>query len=417
MNSIFTIFRFTFREQARKKSFLISTIILMIVAVAMVVVPAIITQSQSSKPAASGTKSVLYLDDETAVTLSPDTVQKALPAYTVKFVSAEQADSLRRSVLKDDKDDVLVVFKETGSGLEQTVPSFTYYTKDKDNGPGAETLARLFQTMREKHLLRRSDTLTESQADYILQPVQYHTQTGSADSMTGFIPAIAVCILLFITIFSYGYWVAMSIASEKTSRVLEILITSTKPSRIVIGKSLAMGALGLSQLLLVLCAGGVAYGAAGRGSGLPFLSLAGFTPFYVVFLLVYFVLGFALYAMLNAVAGATVSNADDVRSAVQPITMLGMVSFYLAYFAFMAPHTPLSLVASLIPFSAPFSMPARLMMAGGVPWWQVALSLLLLAGTTCALAALSIRLYASAVLHYGRRLKLADLFRLAKQAK
>lgn len=416
MSSIGTIFRFTFREHVRKKSFLISTIVMVLLVVAVIVVPAVVTKAQSGQKAS--TKSVLYLDDETAVTLSPDSMQEALPGYTVKSIDPKQVDSLRQTVLSDKNDngDVLVVFRETGSSLEQEIPSFTYYSKDRDSGPGAETLSHLFQTLREEHLLHRSDVLTQDQVRYILRPVTYQTQTGSqSDNMNGFVPAIVVCILLFITIFSYGYWVAMSIASEKTSRVLEILITSTKPSRIVIGKSLAMGVLGFLQLALVLLAGGAAYSAVGNGS-ISVLSFSGFTPGHMVLLLVYFVLGFALYAMLNAVAGATVSNADDVRSAVQPVTMLGMISFYLAYGSFMAPGTPLSFVASLIPFSAPFSMPARLMMTT-IPWWQILLSLLLLAGSTCALAALSIRLYAAAVLHYGRRLKLSDLFRMAKQTR
>lgn len=420
MSSIGTIFRFTFREHVRKKSFLISTIIMVILVVAVIVVPAAITRAQSGKQAAdsagTGSKSVLYLCDETSGALDPAVVQKALPDYTVKSIPADQVDKVRKSVLAGSNDggDTLAVFQEKQAASSSvTVPSFAYYAKSRNSGVDPDKLAEIFHDVRAAVLLRHSG-VTGAEAANVLQNVTYQTQTGDhSDNMSGFVPAIIVCILLFITIFSYGYWVAMSIASEKTSRVLEILITSTNPSRIVIGKSLAMGTLGFLQLALVLLAGGIAYGAVGSGS-LSILSFSGFTPGHIALLLVYFVLGFALYAMLNAVAGATVSNADDVRSAVQPVTMVGVISFYLAYGSFMAPGTPLSLVASLIPFSAPFAMPARLMMAG-VPWWQILLSLLLLAGSTCALAALSIRLYAAAVLHYGSRLKLADLFRMAKQ--
>lgn len=420
MNRIGTIFRFTFCGYVRKKSFIISTIIMVIVVVAMTAVPAIVMRVQSGQKVGTSmnTKSVLYLCDKTSGSLDPAVVQKALPDYTIKSIPVDQADAVQRSVLagSDGEGDVLAVFQEKPSGTSSiTTPSFAYYAKSKNSGIDPSKLAEIFRDMRAESILHRSG-VTSMEAANILQNVTYQTQTGDhSDNMSGFIPAIAVCILLFIMITLYGYGVAMSIASEKTSRVLEILITSTKPSRIIIGKSLAMGAVGFLQLALVLLAGGISYCAMGNG-GISFISFSGFTPGHVVLLLTYFVLGFALYAMLNAVAGASVSNADDVRSAVQPVSILCVISFYLAYGSFMAPGTPLSLVASLIPFSAPFSMPARLMLAG-VPWWQIVLSLLLLAGSTCVLAALSIRLYAAAVLHYGRRLKLSDLFRMAKQTR
>lgn len=420
MNSVGTIFRFTFREHVRKKSFLVSTVIMLILVVAVIVVPAAITRAQSGKTTgnAADVKGVLYLCDETSGALDPAVVQKALPDYTVKSIPVNEVDAVQRSVLAGSNGggDVLAVFQEKQTASSSvTIPSFAYYAKSRNSGVDPDKLAEIFRDVRAEALLRHSG-VTGAEAVNVLQNVTYQTQTGDhSDNTSGLIPAIAVCVLLFMMIVIYGYWVAMSIASEKTSRVLEILITSTKPSRIIIGKSLAMGALGFLQLALMLLVGAVAYNAVGNGS-LSILSFSGFTPGHVALLLVYFVLGFSLYAMLNAVAGASVSNADDVRSAVQPVSMLGAASFYLAYGSFMAPGTPLSLVASLIPFSAPFSMPARLMMAG-VPWWQIVLSLLLLAGSTCALAALSIRLYAAAVLHYGRRLKLSDLFRMAKQAR
>lgn len=410
MRSLGIIFRFTFREQARKKSFLISTIIMMLAAAALVAVPAIVSWAQNRSVQTFSARSTLYLDDETSVTLDPAAVQKVLPGYTVKSVSAGQVNSVRRKILsgKNSSGNALAVFAEKNG-----VPSFSYYISSRDSGPDADKLAEAFRVVRAEHLLHRAGVTDSGEAADILRPVQYHTQTGDhSDNMSGFVPAIAVCILLFLTIYTYGYWVAMSIASEKTSRVLELLITSTKPSRIVIGKSLAMGALGLLQLLLTLSAGIAAYAATG-GSGASFFSFSAFTPVYLVVFVVYFVLGFSLYAMMNAVAGATVSNADDLRTAVQPITIVGMISFYLSYGAFMAPGTPLSLVASLIPFSAPFSMPARLMM-NGVPWWQIALSLAFLAAGTCVLAFASVRLYSSAVLHYGKRLRLFELFRFSR---
>lgn len=210
----------------------------------------------------------------------------------------------------------------------------------------------------------------------------------------------------------------MSVASEKTSRVMELLVTSTKPSKIILGKSAAMGLLGLIQLFMVVLTGVITYkftfpkNFAIAGQVLDFSS---FTPFSLIMIIVYFILGYSLYAMMNAVAGATVSKAEDVNSSITPISMISMVAFYLGYFSLAVPSGNVAMLASIIPFSSPFSMPCRIL-ATEVPAWQILASLFSLVITIIFIAWISIKIYSSAILHYGKRLKLKDLMMMSKKS-
>lgn len=416
MNAIGSIFRFTFGEQIRKKSFLITTVILAVALAVLAALPAIIdtVQKNTAQKSESNT-GVIYLSDSADLlgTQAAAALQSAFKGYTVQAADKNDLTHLQTQVKSADnkQNDVLIDVQELPDNTGRI--RFVYYGRTSHNGPDPDTLSTVLHGVYAAHLLTERGVPANTVAA-ALGTVSYTVQTGDgSNGMQGFLPAMVLCVLLFITIFSYGVQVATSIASEKTSRVLEILITSTAPSRIVVGKSLAMGAAGLLQLCIALAAGFAGYAASG-GGGLSAISFAAFTPGIAVLCVVYFLLGFSLFAMLSAVAGATVTSAEEVQTAVQPITLLGMASFYLAYFGFMAQGAPVSLAASLIPFSAPFSMPGRLMM-GAVPWWQVVLSLVFLAAATALIGALSIRLYSSAVLHYGKRLTFAELLRMARR--
>lgn len=417
MNSIRSIFAFTFGEQIRKKSFLIATIVMAVAMAAVAALPTIISnvQSGSTSSGSSEASAVLYIADPDGVLGSgaAQALQTAFSGYTVKTADADTLQTLEKQVQggENANGDALAVVRADASASAGI--TFDYYVKASGKGPDADTLAETLHKLYSAALLQNAG-VPDTAVTAVLGSLSYKLHTGDgSNGMQGFTAAMTVCVLLFITIFTYGVTVATSIASEKTSRVLEILITSTKPSRIIIGKSAAIGAAGLLQLCVALAAGYISSRLAGGNSGTGVLSFAGLTPGVAVLCVAYFLLGFALYAMLSAVAGSTVSNSEDVQSAVQPVTLLGMVSFYLAYFGFMAQGTPTSLAASLIPFSAPFSMPGR-MMVSSVPVWQIALSLVILAAATVLCGLLSIRLYSAAVLHYGKRLKFSELFRLAR---
>ncbi len=248
MKGILTVMGFTFRERARKKSFIISTAILLILSIAAICVPAIINSFKStSNPATqSGTNGTVFVIDSQNIISSYTTeLAKAFPGYN--FVQKQAADkqNLIDEVKNSDNYDLMVLTLKSGT------PYFDYYAKKEGNGPDTQQLSLAVKAIYDNTLLKQNDVSPQLMSK-LNANVAYNYNTIGRGTAGGMIASCIVVILLFFAIYMYGIWVAMSIASEKTSRVMEILITSTKPSKIVIGKSIGMGLLGLSQLIGVI---------------------------------------------------------------------------------------------------------------------------------------------------------------------
>jgi len=198
--------------------------------------------------------------------------------------------------------------------------------------------------------------------------------------------------LMFLAISIYGSWVMAGVAQEKTGRVAELLVAAIAPRHLLAGKVLGIGALGLAQVALVASAL-----AAATAIGLTDLP-SSFVPG-AALVVPWFVLGFALYAVGFAVAGALVTRQEDVSTVSLPITGIMTVSFFLAYAALQsAPDGLLTQLATVFPTTAPFMVPSRSAMAG-VPAWQHALAVATTLAAIYALVRLGGRLYTAALLH------------------
>ena len=226
--------------------------------------------------------------------------------------------------------------------------------------------------------------------------------------------SLGLAFILFFAIYFYSYSVSASISSEKTSRVIETLIASTSPKHVILGKTAAMGLLGIVQLIFLCIACVLSYKFF-ISSDLTFLSeminSINITTTNIILLIIYFILGYTLFAFLNAIAGATVSKPEDMPMAALPISLISMVSFILAVLALAINQDSINNFASMFPFASPFAMPGRIL-TGYAPFAEIAVSLLVLAFTVCLLAFIAIRIYSIAILHYGNRLKIKDLFNL-----
>jgi ABC-2 type transport system permease protein len=222
-------------------------------------------------------------------------------------------------------------------------------------------------------------------------------------------------IVLFYAVYFNAFQVSSAITTEKTSKIIETLVTSTSPKNIVIGKTLGIGVVGLFQLLLLV---GTAIFSAKTFmdpeliNSLLDLSTITWTLGLITF--VYFILGYLAYAVLYALTGSTVSKPEDVQSANGPVSLIGVACFYLAYFTMMDPASELNAFAAMFPFSSPFCMPLRLMM-GLASTTDVLISLGILAVTIFVVAKIAIRIYSNAILNYGTKLSIKDIIALYKQ--
>ena len=232
-----------------------------------------------------------------------------------------------------------------------------------------------------------------------LEPVSPHREENGGYAFVG-------VIILYGQLFGYGVWIATGVIEEKSSRVVEILLSAIRPRQLMAGKIVGIGLLGLAQLVciaifaIVLALVTGAIGVPGAAIGTATLVIG------------WFVLGFAFYAGVFAVAGSLVSRMEELQNALTPINLVILVSFFLSVGALENPDSTLSIVASILPTSSALAMPVRIALGAAEPW-QIALALVLLIGGTLLLIPLSGRLYAGAILRTGARVKLRDAWRAA----
>jgi ABC-2 type transport system permease protein len=221
-----------------------------------------------------------------------------------------------------------------------------------------------------------------------LEPVNAESRETTTVAFVG-------VLLLYGQLFAYGYWVAAGVVEEKSSRVVEVLLATLRPSHLLRGKILGIGLLGLAQLLLIGLVGLFASSAVGT---LEFPSGAIAT---VGLVLVWFVLGFFFYATMFAVAGSIVTRQEDLQTTMTPLTILIVGSFFIGLSATSNPDSTLAVVASLLPFSSPLVMPTRIAL-GDAATWEVVASIAISVAATAALIPLATKIYSRALLRPGR---------------
>lgn len=435
MKQIWTVFVFTLKDAARKKAFKISTFILLLVIFAACLIVNLTSSGGESAESAAGATTAgtgaetasgaaeeeagqditlegvcYYVDEDAAIPGGMEALQAALPTYQVKQGDAAQLGAYRSEIAENDEVSLVLVQQTQGS------PAVTVVTKDVLSGVNNSDVS---DALNQQYIVNQLEAqgVTGDVAATLNFEIPVAVEIAGEMDLSGYVLGIVIVMLMFFAIYYYGYGVSMSIATEKTSRVMETLVVSAKPSRILIGKCLAMGALGLLQMAGVMLFAALCYHFLIPDNftlmGMP-LSLSSFTLTRAVIILAYFILGYALYAVMNAVCGASVSKIEDINSAMMPVVLIAMISFYLGYFTAISGSGTDSLlqqIAIYVPFCSPFIVPFKIL-NGDVATMDLILSLAALVVAIVLITALSIRIYTASVLHYGSRIKLMDMFKL-----
>jgi ABC-2 type transport system permease protein len=234
--------------------------------------------------------------------------------------------------------------------------------------------------------------------------------------------AYFMAIILYTAILIYGINVMSSVLEEKTTRIVEVLVSSLRPFQLLLGKLIGVGAVSIFQFLIWAVSaryliaqrghlgGGGGAGEAGQFFQIPHVTLATTAVF-----VAYFLGGFFLYSAMFAAVGALSSNEQEARQAQQPVSVLLMVSFFGMFAMINDPNSPLAVTLSLIPFSAPIAMPVR-WAAGNLPVSEVALSLAILVAAIVAVTWVAARIYRVGILMTGKRPNLKELVRWVRAA-
>jgi ABC-2 type transport system permease protein len=219
--------------------------------------------------------------------------------------------------------------------------------------------------------------------------------------------AYVLFFLMYMVVLLYGMNVARSIIEEKTSRVFEVLLATITPDELLAGKILGVGAVGLTQVGIWMIAAGLLAARAGAMSGIS-LSVA-----QVVFFIVYFALGYALYSSVAAALGAMTNSEQEL----QQLNMFMMMPLFLCMGMLVPivtnPNSMLSRIVSEIPFCAPLLMELRISISMPQPW-EIALSIGLILVTIYAVLWISSRIYRVGILMYGKKPNLPEILRWLK---
>jgi len=236
-----------------------------------------------------------------------------------------------------------------------------------------------------------------------LVPVQL-LQPPSAKDNENLFASLALGIVLWIALGQYGNMVAQGVVEEKATRIMEILLATIRPSRLLAGKVIGIGLVGLLQLTIVGGAALIAV-AATNVAPIPALGVAS-----ILMDILWFLLGFLFYATAYAAVASLVSRQEEVQSAVAPIGILQIAAYLLVYVALPNPSGPLATVCSLLPPFAPILMAVR-MADTDVPSWQVGLAAALTLASIVGLTWLAGRIYGNTAMRLGTRVRFMDAFR------
>ncbi len=242
---------------------------------------------------------------------------------------------------------------------------------------------------------------------------------SAEDEIGRILTATALIVLIFIVVLGYGNWVAISVAEEKNSRVMELMLSAAKPTQMLVGKVVGNGLAGFTQYVAVLLGGAIgllvqgplADFVLGEG-GSQSLAVTGLSLPVLIAFGVFFVLGFGLYAVLYGAVGSMVTRQEDIQQAAMPLMLVCMVGYFAATLGLNAPDAPWVAVLSFVPFFSPYLMLARVMLTTVAPW-EIALCLVLLVVTIAGAVWIAARIYRAGVLLYGQRPTFARMVSVA----
>jgi ABC-2 type transport system permease protein len=236
------------------------------------------------------------------------------------------------------------------------------------------------------------------------------------DRGQGFLISYVFMMIIYMTVLMYGIYVMRGVLEEKSSHIVEVIISTVKPFELMLGKILGIGAVGLTQFLLwsLLMVAISAPGAA-AAMGMGGLELPAVPAIQLIFFVIYFVLGFLLYGTLYAGIGAAFDTEQEAQNFQGAITMFLVVPLVLMMYILNQPDAPLSVALSLFPFFTPMLMFLRMTLTQ-VPAYQLAASVVIMTATIVVSAWLVGKIYRVGILMHGSKPKLKDLIRWIREA-
>ncbi|WP_214723964.1 ABC transporter permease [Exiguobacterium sp. s143] len=378
-----TLYRFNLLQKLRAKSFLISTVLMVLFLVGFGNIERILDWFSGDDPKVA-LVSELSTDLRPALKKAGVTSDITTKDYTVaqarKAVDRGTFDAV---AIVQDSYDVTLVSASPESELQTQVATVVKQVRDQAVITDAEIDPNVLASLAEPVPVK-----------------QELTSTGGKSEDELFAASALVYVLLFLMYFTiaiYGGMIVTEIANEKSSRVMELLISAASPIQHMLAKILSIATVSLVQLSILV---GVGYYSAQSSSLFDQLSLDSLSARTIIYLFVFFLLGYFLYATLLAALGSLVSRVEDAQQVTLPVILLIVAAFMISMFSLNAPTNQAVVVLSFVPFFTPMVMFLRVMLTD-VPLWQVSISLILMLISISLALFVGTKFYRGGVLFYG----------------
>ena len=406
MRDIFTVMKFTIKDMAKRKSFIISTLIILILIVIGFNVPNLIKSFKGDNTE----EKLLIIDSKNVFEGTLENLKQMNLGYEFEITNEDLKfeDVKQKIENKEIKKAIIINPEDEKVKISYIVENATLINEVPEECINA--LTSIYSNLKISKL-----GLTEQQLQSITPDFEFDLEQTEEKSASGNVFAMMIMsMVLFYAIYFCAYQVSSSITTEKTSRIMETLVTSTSPKTIVLGKTIGIGIVGLAQMILIVATALIsAKTFLEPGLLESVLDMSNITPYLGIMTVIYFILGYLSYALLYALTGSTVSKPEDIQSANSPVAILAVIGFYLSYFTMMNPTSELNTFASLFPISSPFCMPFRIMM-GLASTTDVIMSITILIVTIIVIASVAIKIYSNAILNYGTKMGIKDIIKMYK---
>lgn len=394
MKQLKTVFNFELKGMLKRKSIIITTIIMCLIVLIITTIPTFIVWFGNDEVEEDPKGfSLVYDNEELEKTLSPLLGQKTY--------SSEE--DLKKAVSN----------KKVESGfVVNDYNSYNYIYYDRISDSSEQIMFESMLSAANQQRLFAEEGMDSNKINEIMnEKIESKNITLGKDAGSGIVIAFSIIFIMYMLILLYGTNVATSVAREKDSKTMELLITSTKPKTLILGKVAATGLMGIlqvSSLVLVAFIGFMI-----NKSNYPqfILDIQGSMTLDTLFVYILFsVLGYILYLFIYASLGSLVSKVEDVNSAVAPITVLFVAAYIAASLAMQMPENEIIKVTSFIPFVSLFTMPIRYMLTS-VSLVSILVSSAIMVIIVVLFAALSIYIYRFGSLNYGNKIKFKEIIK------
>ena len=408
------ILKFELKGYLRNKMFVGITVFLVVAIAVVMFIPNIVaafeSDGESDTTSTDLPTMLVYAEDESLAAIVKEYFGNAFTDYDVK-VAEGSVDELKNEIISGNAECAFVM---------NSASSYTYYVNNlsmyDSNTAMADTV--LQEVYRVNAMVQNG--LTPEQAGEIMSvQIESGTETLGKDQMQNFFYTYIMIFALYMVIMLYGQMVATNVATEKSSRAMELLVTSAKPTSMMFGKVLASCIAGFSQLVLVFGTAILLYNLNKESLSNPLIASIFDIPVELfIYLIVFFVLGFLIYAFLYGAIGSTASKLEDINTSVMPISFLFIIAFMVVIFSMTSGSVDniAILICSYIPFTSPMAMFTRICMST-VAWYEIVISIAILIASTVGIGILSAKIYRVGVLLYGMPPKLSTIIKTVFKKK